>query len=78
MLYAMKLARHCSEEEKDYCLEVKQPTDMNDQEIVCNPPIDLDKVDMYAIFRAYMEPATSVGPDDNELLWDRGIYFTTQ
>jgi hypothetical protein len=23
-----------------------------------------------------MEPATSVGPDDNELVWDRGIYLT--
>jgi hypothetical protein len=30
---------------------------------------------MFFIFRSYMEPATNVGPDDNELLYDRAIYF---
>jgi hypothetical protein len=30
---------------------------------------------LWFIFRNYMEPATKVGPDDNELLYDRAIYF---
>ena len=31
--------------------------------------------EMFFIFRNYMEPATKVGPDDNELVYDRAIYF---
>jgi hypothetical protein len=30
---------------------------------------------LFFIFRKYMEPATSVAPDDNELVYDRAIYF---
>jgi hypothetical protein len=30
---------------------------------------------VFVVFRGYMEPATLVGPDDNELLYDRAIYF---
>jgi hypothetical protein len=30
---------------------------------------------MFFLWRAYLEPATNVGPDDNELLYDRAIYF---
>jgi hypothetical protein len=30
---------------------------------------------MNVTWRAYVEPATNVGPDDNELLYDRAIYF---
>ena len=50
----------------------------------CEPKIDLDgadsaelswKSDLFVIFRAYLEPATKVAPDDNELVWDRAIYF---
>jgi hypothetical protein len=36
---------------------------------------DLDAADLNITWRAYMEPATGVGPDDNELLYDRAIYF---
>jgi hypothetical protein len=76
LLYAIKVARNCHGEE--YCLEVKQPAqlDINGAHYDCSPPIDLDNAEMYIIFRAYMEPATRVGADDNELLWDRAIYFT--
>jgi hypothetical protein len=30
---------------------------------------------MFFLFRSYMEPSTLVAPDDNELLYDRAIYF---
>jgi hypothetical protein len=36
---------------------------------------DLDAADMNITWRSYVEPATNVGPDDNELLYDRAIYF---
>jgi hypothetical protein len=38
-------------------------------------PFDLDAGDIFVNWRAYVEPATNVGPDDNELLYDRAIYF---
>ena len=36
---------------------------------------DLDRAEMFFLWRAYMEPATKSAPDDNELLYDRAIYF---
>jgi len=45
----------------------------------CRPrdfgPFDLDDMDMSITWRTYVEPATNVGPDDNEILYDRVIYF---
>ena len=38
-------------------------------------PFVLDEAEMFFLWRAYLEPATNVGPDDNELLYDRAIYF---
>jgi hypothetical protein len=38
-------------------------------------PFDLDKAELFFLWRSYMEPATKVGPDDNELIYDRAIYF---
>jgi hypothetical protein len=38
-------------------------------------PFDLDRAEMFFLWRAYMEPATKSAPDDNELLYDRAIYF---
>jgi hypothetical protein len=84
MLYAWKIARNCEGEK--YCLEVGEPKDMdgapyNDN---CKPQIDLDGIDptrpswasdVFVAFRNYMEPATAVSADSNELVWDRGIYF---
>ena len=87
-LYAWKVARHCNGE--PYCMEVKTEfVDMNGQAYQCNlydwyadpfnPPLigsfDLDAADMNVTWRSYVEPATNVGPDDNELLYDRAIYF---
>ena len=37
--------------------------------------LDFNEKEMFFIFRSYMEPATLVSPDDNELLYDRAIYF---
>jgi len=87
-LYAWKVARHCNGE--DFCLELKTEfSDLNDQPYQCNlydwynfkegqpliGPFDLDKADINFTWRVYVEPATNVGPDDNELLYDRAIYF---
>ena len=86
-LYAIKVARHCDEADKPYCMEVKQPDfkDKNDVEYACilgdfltgaNPhQWTLDEHEMFFIYRSYMEPATKVSPDDNELLYDQAIYF---
>ena len=78
-LYAWKVARHCNGE--DFCLELKAEfVDMDGQPYECNlydwygnpshPPLigpfDLDAADIYVNWRAYVEPATNVGPDDNE------------
>lgn len=83
MLYAWKIARHCDGE--PYCLEVGNPKDVdgvpyNDN---CSPQINLDidpdrpswASDAFVAFRNYMEPATAVAADSNELVWDRAIYF---
>jgi hypothetical protein len=87
-LYAWKVARHCNGE--DFCMELTAEfVDMNGQPYQCNlydwyaepsdPPLlgpfDLDAADMSITWRSYVEPATNVGPEDNELLYDRAIYF---
>jgi hypothetical protein len=85
MLFAWKIARHCAAEDLPYCLEVGNPVDIdgipyNDY---CDPQINLDidpsrpdwASDVFVVFRGYMEPATAVAPDSNELVWDRAIYF---
>jgi len=87
-LYAWKVARQCNEE--PYCMELKAEfVNMDGEAYECNlydwykdftnPPLigpfDLDAMDMFVNWRTYMEPATNVGPDDNELLYDRVIYF---
>ncbi len=86
-LYAIKVARHCDEADKPYCMEVKQPDfkDKNGVAYQCvlgdfltgeNPHTwNLDEQEMFFLFRSYMEPATNVSPDDNELLYDQAIYF---
>ena len=85
-LYAWKVARHCNGE--DFCMELKAEfVDSDGQPYECNlydwykdpttpiGPFDLDAADMNITWRTYVEPATNVGPDDNELLYDRAIYF---
>jgi hypothetical protein len=87
-LYAWKVARQCNGEE--FCLELKTEfSDLNGQPYQCNlydwynfkdgqpliGPFDLDEADINITWRVYLEPATNVGPDDNELLYDRVIYF---
>jgi hypothetical protein len=89
MLYAIKVARSCNGE--DHCMEVQQPDflDIYDEPYKENPgcilgdfltgenprPWNINEHEMFFLFRGYMEPATNVGPDDNELLYDQAIYF---
>jgi hypothetical protein len=83
MLYAWKIARNCGNE--PYCLEVGNPTDINGVPYNdnCTPQIYLDSdpnrpswaSDVFVAFRNYLEPATGVSADSNEVLWDRAIYF---
>jgi hypothetical protein len=74
MLYAIKVARDCKGE--DHCLEVKYTfEDIDGKQFTCTPPLDLDTAEMFFLFRSYMEPGTKVSPDDNELLYDRAIFF---
>lgn len=87
-LYAWKVARHCNGE--DFCMELKAEfVNMDGQTYECNlydwynfeegqpliGPFDPDNAEMNITWRTYVEPATNVGPDDNELLYDRAIYF---
>jgi hypothetical protein len=84
-LYAWKVARNCNGE--TYCMEVKKDfEDLEGNTYTCNlydwyhggnllGPFDLDKAELFFLWRSYMEPATKVGPDDNELVYDRAIYF---
>jgi len=87
-LYAIKVARHCDEADKPFCMEVKQPDfiDKDGNPYACELGDFLDRDEnvhewnlneheMFFLFRSYMEPATNVSPDDNELLYDRAIYF---
>jgi hypothetical protein len=83
MLYAWKIARKCNGEL--YCLEVGEPKNIDGMPYNshCKPKIDLDidpdrpswASDVFLAFRNYMEPATAVAADSNELVWDRAIYF---
>jgi hypothetical protein len=74
MFYAIKVARDCKGE--DHCLEMKSTfEDIDGHECLCTPSLDLDKAEMFFLFRSYMEPGTKVSPDDSELLYDRAIFF---
>ena len=71
-LYAMKVARACSQQEQDdgKCLKIELPETVQP----CNL-VDLNK-DLFVAFRAYVEPKTKVGPYWYELLYDRVIKFS--
>ena len=83
MLYAWKIARICNGE--PFCLEVGEPTNIDGVPYNnnCTPQIDLEidpdrpswASDVFVAFRNYVEPATAVAADSNELVWDRAIYF---
>jgi hypothetical protein len=76
MLYAWKVARECNGE--PYCMEVdtqfESPVGEN---YTCPAFLDYENGEdwLFFIFRNYMEPATSAAPDDNELVYDRVVYF---
>ena len=84
-LYAYKVARDCGDEE--FCMTAQEGfIDIDGNEFACDlydyygdghkiGPFVLDQAEMFFLFRSYMEPATNVAPDDNELLYDRAVYF---
>lgn len=65
-LFVVKIARDCGSE--PYCMEV--PTDTF-------PGAALDEPVLVAT-RAYLEPSTAVGPDPQELLMDRVMFFSSE
>jgi hypothetical protein len=86
MFYVLKVRRDCHGEA--YCLQVNQPDflDINGDAYSCElddldtpdydpAPLDFNNEEMFFLFRSYMEPETLVAPADNELLYDRAIYF---
>jgi hypothetical protein len=75
-LYAWKVARHCNGE--PFCMETAVENTWFERP--AGPPYQCPlwltaDDDLFFIFRNYMEPATAVAPDDNELVYDRAIYF---
>lgn len=74
-LYVVIVARNCGS--GGLCMQVKQPDliDIKGVPYTCTPPLDVNQQQLFFLWRSYMEPATKVGPDDNELLYDRAIYF---
>ena len=75
MLYVVTVARNCSGV-SGRCMQVEQPTfiDISGNPYAC-PMLNVDQSEMFLLWRSYMEPATKVSPDDNELVYDRAIYF---
>ena len=90
LLYALKVARNCGGEDHCMQINQPEFKDLFGRSYETNPtcslddletpqvdprPFNLNEQKMFFIFRSYMEPTTLVGPDDNELLYDRAIYF---
>ncbi|MBI5589250.1 MAG: hypothetical protein HY881_02085 [Deltaproteobacteria bacterium] len=66
-LYAIKVARNCGDDPQ--CIQIEFPEYLQP----CNE-VDLDR-ELFVGFRAYLEPATAVGPNPAELLYDQVIKF---
>ena len=66
-LYAWKAARNCGNDPQ--CLKIELPEYLQP----CTK-VDLNKP-LFVGFRAYLEPATAVGPNPAELLYDQVILF---
>lgn len=75
MLYVVTVARNCGGVSGP-CMQVDQPTftDINGSPYAF-PDLNVDPAEMFLLWRSYMEPATKVSPDDNELVYDRAIYL---
>jgi len=82
-LYAWKIARHCDDGEP-FCMETAVENTVfsrpDDSTYTCqanaeHPDFIKEDSELFFLFRSYLEPATKVGPDDNELVYDRAIYF---
>ena len=66
-LYACKVARNCGNDPQ--CIQIELPEYLQP----CDE-VDLTE-DLFVGFRAYLEPATAVGPNPSELLYDQVIKF---
>lgn len=90
LLYVIKVARdcngelHCLEINQPIFLDLwgdpypNNPTcslDHLETPEIDPSPFNIDQEDIFFLFRSYMEPSTLVAPDDNELVYDRAIYF---
>lgn len=72
-LYVVKVARRCSAEETDPCLEIPAggcPVD--DMKHYGSP----SGAELFLVIRAYVDPASNVGPSPGEILFDRAIRMT--
>ena len=89
-LYAIKVARDCNGELHCLEINEPTFLDLWGDPYPINPtcsldhletpeidpsPFNMDQEDIFFLFRSYMEPATNVSPDDNELVYDRAVYF---
>jgi len=70
--YVWKVARNCNGEPG--CMDAKLPAD---KEAVCDGKIAPD-APVRIGFRQYAEPATKIGPADEELIYDRVIVFRSK
>jgi hypothetical protein len=84
MLYAWKIARTAKVSPTAWKWGNPKDIDGVPYNDNCTPQINLDiddperpswASDVFVAFRNYMEPATAVSADSNELVWDRAIYF---
>jgi hypothetical protein len=72
-LFVVKVARDCSNEATDPCLEI--PTG------IC-PYADSEEYGapleaaLFLVTRAYVDPLTMVGPSPDEIIFDKAIHFT--
>jgi len=72
-LYVVKVARHCSANETDPCLEIPAGgCPVNDIKSYGSPTA----AEMFLVIRAYVDPASNVGPSPGEILFDRAIHMT--
>ena len=72
-LYVAKVARHCSADETDPCMEIPAGGCPVDDLTNYGSPADAK---LFLVIRAYVDPATNVGPSPEEILFDRTIHMT--
>jgi len=72
-LYVVKVARRCSADETDPCMEIPAGGCPVDDLTNYGSPVDAK---LFLVIRAYVDPETNVGPSPDEILFDRTIHMT--